>query len=126
MGRTLEAAGRSKEAMDWFGRAAAFGQTFYGQLAARRLPGGAARLPSDPVASDADRQALGGRELVTVARYIGQAGHAEPTRPFLLRLARLGTRPRQALLLAHPASEPKRPRVPLHIPRRPPQTRRNP
>jgi len=53
MGRTLEAAGRSKEAMDWFGRAAAFGQTFYGQLAARRLPGGAARLPSDPVASDA-------------------------------------------------------------------------
>src|SRR5258708_23794003 len=118
MGRTLEAAGRSKEAMDWFGRAAAFGQTFYGQLAARRLPGGAARLPSDPVASDADRQALGGRELVTVARYIGQAGDAERTRPFLLRLARLVTGPGETLLLAYLASELKRPDVALTIARR--------
>ena len=51
MGRALEAAGRAKEANEWYGRAAGFGQTFYGQLAARKLPGGAARLPSDPVAS---------------------------------------------------------------------------
>ncbi len=43
LGRAHETAGHSKEAMDWFGRAAAFGQTFYGQLAARRLPGGAAQ-----------------------------------------------------------------------------------
>src|SRR5258708_34432607 len=115
MGRTLEAAGRSKEAMDWFGRAAAFGQTFYGQLAARRLPGGAARLPSDPVASDADRQALGGRELVTVARYIGQAGDAERTRPFLLRLARMGSGPGETLLLSHLATELNRPDIALGI-----------
>src|SRR5258708_35749130 len=118
MGRTLEAAGRSKEAMDWFGRAAAFGQTFYGQLAARRLPGGAARLPSDPVASDADREALGGRELVTVARYIGQAGDAERTRPFLLRLARLVTGPGGTPLLSHLATALKRPAIALVIGRR--------
>src|SRR5258708_2829616 len=118
MGRTLEAAGRSKEAMDWFGRAAAFGQTSYGQLAAGRLPGGAARLPSDPGASDADRQALGGRELVTVARYIGQAGDPERTRPFLLRLARMVGGPGETLLLAHLASELKRPDVALTIARR--------
>ncbi len=118
LGRAQEAAGRPKEALDWFGRAAAFGQTFYGQLAARRLPGGAARLPSDPVASDADRQALGGRELVTVARYIGQAGDAERTRPFLLRLARMVSGPGETLLLAHLASELKRPDVALAIARR--------
>ena len=59
LGRTHETAGRAKEANDWYGRAAGFGQTFYGQLAARKLPGGAAQLPSDPVATDADRQALG-------------------------------------------------------------------
>ena len=47
------------------------------------------RLPSDPVASAADQQALGGRELVTMARYLGQAGDFERTRPFLLRLARI-------------------------------------
>src|SRR5436190_681820 len=64
LGRTHEAANRPKEATDWFGRAAAFGQTFYGQLAARKLPGGSRQLPSDPVTSDADRQALAGRELV--------------------------------------------------------------
>jgi soluble lytic murein transglycosylase len=118
MGRALEAAGRSKDAMDWFGRAAAFGQTFYGQLAARRLPGGAVKLPSDPVASDADRQALGGRELVTVARYIGQAGDAERTRPFLLRLARMVSGPGETLLLSHLATELKRPDIALVIARR--------
>lgn len=118
MARSLEAAGRSKEAMDWFGRAAAFGQTFYGQLAARRLPGGATRLPSDPVASDADRQALGGRELVTVARYIGQAGDAERTRPFLLRLARMVSGPGETLLLSRLATELKRPDIALVIARR--------
>jgi soluble lytic murein transglycosylase len=106
MGRALEAAGRSKEAMDWFGRAAAFGQTFYGQLAARRLPGGAVKLPSDPVASDADRPALGGRELVTVARYI------------LLKLARMVSGPGETLLLSHLATELKRPDIALVIARR--------
>ena len=118
MGRALEASGRSKEAMDWFGRAAAFGQTFYGQLAARRLPGGASKLPSDPVASEADREALGGRELVTVARWIGQAGDAERTRPFLLRLARMVSGPGETLLLSHLATELKRPDIALVIARR--------
>ena len=118
MGRALEASGRAKEAHDWFGRAAAFGQTFYGQLAARRLPGGAVKLPSDPVASDADREALGGRELVTVARWIGQAGDAERTRPFLLRLARMVSGPGETLLLSHLATELKRPDIALVIARR--------
>jgi len=115
LGRTHEAANRPKEATDWFSRAAAFGQTFYGQLAARKLPGGSRQLPSDPVTSDADQQALAGRELVTVARYIGQSGDSERTRPFLLRLARLVTGPGETLLLAHLASELKRPDVALTI-----------
>ena len=46
LGRTHEAAGRAKEANDWYGRAASFGQTFYGQLAARKLPG-SARAPAE-------------------------------------------------------------------------------
>ena len=118
IGRALEASGRSKEAMEWFGRAAALGQTFYGQLAARRLPGGSTRLPGDPVATDADREALGGRELATVARYIGQAGDAERTRPFLLRLARQVSGPGETLLLSHLATELKRPDIALVIARR--------
>lgn len=118
LGRTHEAAGRSKEAKEWYGRAAGFGQTFYGQLAARKLPGSAARLPSDPVASDADRQALSGRELVAVARHIGQAGDFERTRPFLLRLARMVTGPGETALLASLAKELRRPDVAVTIARR--------
>jgi len=118
LGRTHEAAGRSKEAQDWFARGAAFGQTFYGQQAARKLPGGSRQMPNEPVASTADQQALAGRELVTVARFIGQAGDPERTRPFLLRLARLVTGPGETLLLAQLASELKRPDVALVIARR--------
>jgi len=118
LGRTHETAGRAKDANEWYGRASGFGQTFYGQLAARKLPGGAARLPNDPIASAADHQSLGGRELVTVARYLGQAGDFERARPFLLRLARLVTAPGETALLAQLAVELKRPDVALTIARR--------
>lgn len=118
LGRTHDAAGRPKDAKEWYARAAGFGQTFYGQLAARKLPGGATRLPTDPVASDADREQLGGRELVTMARYLGQAGDFERTRPFLLRLARLVSAPGETALLAQLAVELKRPDVALTIARR--------
>jgi soluble lytic murein transglycosylase len=118
LGRTDEAASRKKEAQEWYSRAAAFGQTFYGQLAGHKLPGGSRQAPSDPIASDADQQALSGRELVTVARWIGQSGDSERTRPFLLRLARMVTGPGETLLLAHLASELKRPDIALVIARR--------
>lgn len=118
LGRAHEAGARPKEANEWYARAAGYGQTFYGQLAARKLPGGAARLPSDPVASDTDRQALGGRELVTVARYLGQANDADRARLFLLRLARMVTTPGETALLAQLAVELKRPDVALTIARR--------
>jgi len=117
LGRTHEASGHAKEARDWYGRAAAFGQTFYGQLAARKLPGGATRLPTDPTASETDLQALSGRELVTIARYIGQSGYSERTRPFLLKLARAVKGPGETLLLAQLAVELKRPDVALTIAR---------
>jgi soluble lytic murein transglycosylase len=122
LGRAYEASGRPKDARSWYTRAAEFGQTFYGQLAARKLPGGASRLPTDPVASESDLQALSGQELVTVARYIGQSGHSERTRPFLLRLARVVKGPGETLLLAHLAVELKRPDVALTIARHATQT----
>jgi soluble lytic murein transglycosylase len=118
LGRTHEAAGRAKEANDWYGRASAFGQTFYGQLASRKLPGSTVRLPADPVTTDSDRQSLGGRELVTMARYLGQAGDYERTRPFLLRLARMVTAPGETAALGQLAVELKRPDVALTVARR--------
>jgi len=118
LGRTAEASGKAAEAKDWYGRAAAFGLTFYGQLAARKLPGGSTRLPGDPAVSDADQKAMSSRELVTVARYIGQAGDYERTRPFLLQLARLVTGPGETTLLAQLAADLQRPDVSVTIARR--------
>jgi soluble lytic murein transglycosylase len=118
MGRAIEASGRPKDANEWYGRAAGYGQTFYGQLAARKLPGGAARMPGDPSVSDADRLALGGREMVTVARYLGQAGASERTQPFLLKLARMVNGAGETQLLAQLATELKRPDIAVAIARR--------
>jgi len=118
MGRAIEASGRPKDANGWYGRAAGYGQTFYGQLAARKLPGGAARMPGDPSVSDADRLALGGREMVTVARYLGQAGASERTQPFLLKLARMVNGAGETQLLAQLATELKRPDIAVAIARR--------
>jgi len=118
LGRTHEAANRKAEANDWYSRAASFGQTYYGQLAARKLPGTAAQLPTDPVATPAEQHTLGGREFVVMARYLGQAGDFERTRPFLLRLARLVSAPGETALLAELAVELKRPDVALTIARR--------
>jgi soluble lytic murein transglycosylase len=118
LGRTHEAAKRSKEANDWYTRAAGYGQTFYGQLAARKVPSSGSKLPIDPVVNAAEREALSGRELVVVARYLGQAGDFERTRPFLLRLAATVKAPGETALLAQIAVELKRPDVGLTIARR--------
>src|SRR5262249_31328029 len=74
------------------------------------------------VVSDTDRQALGDRELVTAARYIGQAGDSERTRPFLLRLARVVSAPGETLLLSPLATELKRPAIALVIAPRAPDS----
>jgi len=118
LARTHEAAGRGKEATDWYTRAAGYGQTFYGQLAARKVPNAGSKLPIDPVANESDRKSLGGRELVTMARYLGQAGDYERARPFLLQLARNVAAPGETALLAQLAVELKRPDVALTISRR--------
>ncbi len=118
LGRAQEAANKPQDATEWYRRAANHGQTFYGQLAARKVPGTAPHLPKDPVPVDADRQSLNGRELATVARYIAQAGDFDRTRPFLMRLARLITGPGETVLLAQLATELKRPDLALAMARR--------
>ena len=118
LGRTHETAGRAKEANEWYGRAAASARPSTASSPRANCRAARARLPSDPVASPADQQALGGRELVTMARYLGQAGDFERTRPFLLRLARMVTTPGETALLAQLAVELKRPDVALTVARR--------
>ena len=118
LARTYEEAKQSKDANDWYARAAGYGQTFYGQLAARKLQGVSPKFPVDPVPTAADKQALAGRELATMARYLGQAGDYDRARPFLLRLARSTTSPGEVALLAQLALDLRRPDVGLTVARR--------
>ena len=118
LARTYEAAKQSKDANDWYEQAANFGQTFYGQLAARKLQGASPKFPVDPVPTAADKQALAGRELATMARYLGQVEEYDRARPFLLRLARSVTSPGEVALLAQLSLDLKRPDVGLTVARR--------
>lgn len=118
LARTYEAAKQTKDANDWYGQAASYGQTFYGQLAARNLQGVSPKLPIDPVPTAADKQALAGRELAAMARYLGQVEEYDRARPFLLRLARSVTSPGEVALLAQLALDLKRPDVGLTVARR--------
>ncbi len=118
LARTYEAAKQTKDASDWYARAAGYGQTFYGQLAARKLQGVSPKFPVDPVPTAADKQALAGRELAAMARYLGQVEEYDRARPFLLRLARSVTSPGEVALLAQLALDLKRPDVGLTVARR--------
>ena len=90
LGRTHEAAGRAKEAKEWYGASRRIRPDLL-RPARRAQAAGRRRRACRPIPSHrpTDQQSLGGRELVTMARYLGQAGDFERTRPFLLRLARM-------------------------------------
>lgn len=118
LARTYEAVGQTKDTSDWYRQAASYGQTFYGQLAARKLQGVNPKFPVDPVPTAADRQTLAGRELAAMARYLGQVEEYERARPFLLRLARSVTAPGEIALLAQLSLDLKRPDVGLTVARR--------
>lgn len=73
LGRSAEAGGPGN-ANDYFARAAAYGTTFYGQLAAERI-GRKALNVAYPAPSDADRQRFAEREAVSAITRLEGAGY---------------------------------------------------
>lgn len=118
LGRAHEASGDRAEALAWYDRSAQHGQTFYGQLAARKIPGGTARMPTDPSASEADRRAVEDREAVAIVRHLRQIDRADIARPFVLRLARAAQSGGEIGLTARLAIELGRPDLAVGIARR--------
>jgi soluble lytic murein transglycosylase len=117
LGRAYDSDKKPAEALAWFDRAAQHGHTYYGQLAAKRLPGGFARMPSDPDATDGDRRAIEGREIMSVVRYLRQVGEDERARPFLLRLTRMASGAGEIGLTARLALELGRPDIAVQLSR---------
>ncbi|MER9300288.1 lytic transglycosylase domain-containing protein [Mesorhizobium sp. M0621] len=73
LGRAAEVGGPGN-AKDYFGRAAAYGTTFYGQLAAGRVGRQALNIVY-PSPSAADRQNFAGREAVSAIKRLQEAGY---------------------------------------------------
>ncbi|MBX3500408.1 MAG: transglycosylase SLT domain-containing protein [Alphaproteobacteria bacterium] len=118
LGRAHEAKKRPLEAAGAYERAAQHGQTYYGQLAAKRLPNRAPLMPSDPEATPAERDGIEKREIVTLARWLAQVGEDERARPFLLRVGRIAQSAGELALSAAFAIEAGRPDVAVSISRR--------
>ena len=117
LGRAHEAAKHPLEAASAYERAAQHGQTYYGQLAAKRLPNRAPMMPTDPQATPAERDGIEKREIVTLARWLSQAGDDERARPFLLRVGRIAQTAGEIALSAAFAIEAGRPDVAVSIAR---------
>jgi soluble lytic murein transglycosylase len=105
-GRAAEAMGDAAKAKRWYGNAAQYGTTFYGQLAAHEAGDEAAlRLPRDPVPTAADRAAFGRQELVRAARMLGQIDEGDRLRPFIQQLNANAMKPVDRQLAADLAAE---------------------
>jgi len=93
-GRAAETARDRAAATAWYARAAAHVTTFYGQLAAEKLPEGERpHMPSTASAAKAraaDEAAPANEELARAARLLAQADRPDLARLFLARLVALG------------------------------------
>jgi soluble lytic murein transglycosylase len=89
-GRAALSAGRFRQANDYFGRASAYPELFYGQLALERLgksvPAPPAALPQY-VTTPLQRTAFGSRRLVQALRLLGQQGRSTEQALFVRALA---------------------------------------
>jgi soluble lytic murein transglycosylase len=93
-GRAYEAAKNPKEAEVWYRRAAAYHYTFYGQLAAVRAHlSQTAPLPPDPQPTAADTKAFDARELVRVARMLGEIGRDDLFKTFTMSIGQNAATP---------------------------------
>jgi soluble lytic murein transglycosylase len=101
IGRAAAAADDPDLARRWFGTAAEFPTTFYGQLARAALGGtGLFTPPPQPSPTAADRAAIDNHELTAVVRALAESGHTALLRPFVLRLAAIAATPGQRRLVA--------------------------
>lgn len=103
LGRAADA-GSGEEAEPHYSKAAAYGTTFYGQLAAARLKRNSIVLDK-PVPGRMDRARFGNRQAVTAISRLEQAGHGWRANVLYLALADELESPGELALLADKAEE---------------------
>ncbi len=99
-GRALEASGAETAAKRWYAEAASHQTTFYGQLAALKIPSTIQRLPSPPTPAAAVVAASSLRELVDIAAALSDIGEEKSARLFFREAARAAESRDESLLVA--------------------------
>ncbi|EJF75229.1 lytic transglycosylase domain-containing protein [Bartonella alsatica] len=99
MGRTAETLGEHKNAQNYFHRAAHFGATYYGQLAASRLNKKKLEI-SFPKPTATERQRFREREAIKAIQRLEAAGYANLAKFFYRELSKKIESPGELALLA--------------------------
>ncbi|MDO8377896.1 lytic transglycosylase domain-containing protein [Phenylobacterium sp.] len=85
-GRAAQDRGQQDRAQGYYGGAARFNTTFYGQLAGEKIGYGKLTLGRDPIITQADRNRFEGRETVRAARLLYEIGNKDLFKTFVLTL----------------------------------------
>lgn len=115
-GRAAEAAGKPDIARQWYAVAAINVTTFYGQLAAARLPKEIRpSLPEEPLLTDPQTQDFERRELVRLVGMMTAIGLGDEIDPFIRRMADDARGPAEWKLLASLAYRSDRQDLAVHV-----------
>jgi len=118
-GRAAEASGEIPISQQWYAVAARHVTSFYGQLAAAKLPEAQRpSFPPEPKVSPNDQTAFANLELVRLIRMLGQMGLKGEIDPFLRQLARAAATPKEHALIADLAADLKRQDLAIHVAKR--------
>ena len=118
--RAEEAMGNAFGAREWYGKAAEFDLTYYGQLAAARLD--ADRLPPEPAGLPQPNAghvaAFNAHELVRVVLLLEELGQGRYLQPFFDRIAEVFEEPEMKVLAGRLALSLDRPDLAVRLARR--------
>jgi soluble lytic murein transglycosylase len=104
-GRASDDMGNKPQAEKWYGMAARYSMTYYGQLAAQKNGHrGPLVFPPLPEPSKDDRAAFARQELAQAIEALGRVGAPEQTKPFINRMIELTTDPVEHRMIVELAS----------------------
>ena len=118
-GRAAEASGEIPISQQWYAVSARHVTSFYGQLAAAKLPETERpSFPPEPKTSANDRTAFANLELVRLVRMLGQMNLKGEVDPFVHQLARKAATPKEYALIAGLAADLQRQDLAIHVAKR--------
>lgn len=115
-GRAAEAAGKPDISQQWYAVAAIHVTTFYGQLAAAKLPKETRPgLPAEPVLTEPETATFDQLELVRLVGMMTAIGLSEEIDPFVRKLAEDAGSPAEWKLIASLAEQSERQDLAVHV-----------